>query len=211
MGSHKSFHRHIPFFNDLGYSCVTFNLYDVSREEEGSPTRFLDFFSFLSRNLKHQITDVLDSVPGPKIVFSFSGPSLPAMVAVGRRDDVVKYVCDGGPFTDIWQCTYRMSQMMTGTSLLPVKFLWTTIGVIRWGPKAVERLHDTLKKWPKTLPILSIRGMKDPVVYPKNIENIFKEHLHLDLTVLELPEGAHLDGMKNFAEIYKTALRAFLS
>ena len=42
------------------------------------------------------------------------------------------------------------------------------------------------------------------------IDMVFEPHEHIDWEKLSLPEGKHLNGLKDFADEYKPAVKKFL-
>jgi pimeloyl-ACP methyl ester carboxylesterase len=209
-GSHKTFHRHIKVLNEMGYTCITFNLVQGSTMRGENNFSAIHFLRFIYLNWIIQICDVLDSIPGEKIIFSFSGPSLSALIAASERKDIVKYICDGGPFREIWLCTYRLFTLESPIRSKLLRKLWTTLAIFYWGPNSYKHLTSSLKKWPTNIPLLSIRGSEDPIVYPENIDHVFRNQKHLDVTTAEIAGGHHLDGLKLFPDSYKKILTDFL-
>lgn len=209
-GNRNTFHRHIKLLNSWGFDVVTFDLYYGNTSAAVSPWGITGVFQFVYRGWVRQIQDVLDSFDGPKIVFSMSGPSMSGLIACEGRVDIVKYVCDGGPFAKLWKCTLRMMEQQSKIPTVFLRIVSTTLATLYWGPQAYGFLNRALNSWPSDRPLLSIRGLKDPIVPPDNIAAIFTPHPHLPLTVCEIPEGQHLDGLKSFPEIYTQALERFL-
>lgn len=210
-GSHKTGSRHAKMFNAMGFPCVTFDLYkSTSMATTLSPQIKLPP-KFLSNYLEEQITDVLDSISGDKIIFAFSGPSMCAFAASYARKDIKAFICDGGPFKNIWACTKRMFAQL---SPIPTDFLHGLMSAGAcwfWGPGAYERFQQALRHWPPARPILSIRGLKDPIVFPENIAAAFANHPHLPLSIFNLPEGGHIDGLKKFPKDYEEAIKNFMA
>ena len=160
---------------------------------------------------QHQIQAVLDHVVGEKIVYGFSGPSLAGFCACKGRKDIKKYICDGGPFTQLYNNTksYFYEDLRIRNPWL--NSVTAYLGTALWGGKrGLKNLNTTLLQWPKNIPILSIRGVEDPIVAIETIDEIFSPHPHLDLKVLELPYGKHLDGLKEFPEKYTQTLLPFI-
>ncbi len=209
-GNHKTFWRHVDWFNRQGYTCVTFNLFQASSISKDHSYTTRHYFSFMYRNWIHQITDVLDSIPGPKIIFSLSGPSLSGLIAASKRTDIEKYICDGGPFKNCFICTYRMFATEKEIKNPLLRFLWTMISCLYWGPFAFSHLTKALKLWNPKIPILSLRGAKDPIVFPVDIQAVFEEQTQIKIKIHVLKEGLHLDGIKNHPEEYTLALLNFL-
>ena len=84
--------------NELGFDCLIFELLDSIKN---SPKHLIS--SSLQFGLKHvwadQIESILNSIPGDKILFSFSNPSASAIEVVAKRrgHDIKGLVCDSGP------------------------------------------------------------------------------------------------------------------
>lgn len=210
-GNHKTFRRHVELFNKNGYATVTFNLFQGSTiTNEHSYTKW-NYLNFMYRNWIHQITDVLDSIPGRKIVFSLSGPSIAALIATTPRKDVDKYICDGGPFKEFWECTYRMFTLEKKIANPVKRWIWTTGSCLYWGPFAYRRLTRALHNWDPKVPVLSLRGKLDPIVHPYNIQNVFEPHKHINVRVHTIEQGHHLDGLKIFPEEYSRVVLSFLA
>jgi pimeloyl-ACP methyl ester carboxylesterase len=157
-----------------------------------------------------QVLDVLDSVEGKKIIFAMSGPSIAAIIAGAQRDDVTHLICDSGPFKEIWQCTYRLLTQIWHIPTAPLRALFTTVAVFLWGPTAFRRSQKALRSWNKKIPILSIRGTLDPLVFPENIDGIFKDHSDLNIKVWTIANAHHLDGLKLFPHDYEREIASFL-
>ena len=86
LGSYKSVQRHQRWLNQLGYNTVSFDLPLASRTFSSlvSIRTFLGLFGFF-QVWRDQISDACDLVQGKKIIFSFSGPSLSAILAASKR------------------------------------------------------------------------------------------------------------------------------
>lgn len=209
-GSHKTFHRHVKLFNDAGYTCVSFSLYQGSTVTNEHAYSKWNYLNFIYRNWIHQISDVLDSIPGRKVIFSMSGPSISALIVAADRKDIDHYICDGGPFKEFWQCTYRMFRLEKKVASPLKAWFLTTASCAYWGPLSFYRLMRALNRWNPAVPILSIRGALDPIVYPKNIDHVFDPHAHINLRKHTIEKGHHVDGLKNFPEEYTQVVLTFL-
>jgi pimeloyl-ACP methyl ester carboxylesterase len=211
FGNHKILQRHVEMFNDLGHSTVTFNLFGGSTITEQSPYKQSHKVHFLYSLWIEQITDVLDTVTGPKIFFAMSFPSFSAFIASSGRADVIKFICDGGPFGDVLGCIYRLYDQQ-GRFFNPVwRFIVSVSGLIWLGPHAGGRLSNALDQWKPNVPILSIRGGEDTVVPPKVIDGVFRPHKQLKVIGFEIAGAGHLDALKKFPEVYTGKIREFLN
>ncbi len=94
--------------------------------------------------------------------------------------------------------------------ILPLRWLAATVSTVLWNPKGQSDVHLELERLPHQFPILSIRGWKDPLMSPSNIDKIFEPHLNLDWRKLSLPEAVHLNGLKDFPEEYSPGVLKFL-
>jgi hypothetical protein len=139
-----------------------------------------------------------------------SGPSIAGIIAASQRTDVTHLICDSGPFKEVWQCTYRLLTQIRHIPTAPLRALFTTVSVFLWGPTAFRRSQKALRNWNKNIPILSIRGSLDPLVFPQNIDGIFKEHSELTIKVWTIENAHHLDGLKLFADAYKKEISSFV-
>lgn len=213
FGKKQHMKRHAEFMAELGYDSVIFNL----------PYKWLKVIPKLRKSLKlgwglkhvwtREITRVLDTVPGNKIIFAFSNPSTAALEAIHLRNasDVKALVCDGGPFYDLLKCNWNFFEHERPTRN-PLKKLGQNVYARAiWTVDHEKEIKRDLAALPKNFPVLSIRGWLDPLVPSTCIEKAFKGHNQLDLEILNLPQGRHLDGLKNFPDIYKPRVADFLT
>ncbi len=158
-----------------------------------------------------QIGSALDRIPGKKILFSFSAPTASAIHAIAsrRQNDVVGLIADSGPpyssirpFWNYFTHQVPLRPMARGPAALAALALW--------GGEHSRMLDRDLAVIPKNFPILSIRGWKDPLVSPQMIDRVFTKHSHLHTEVLALPEGEHLNGLKDFSGTYCPRVESFL-
>ncbi len=171
--------------------------------------RYLPFGVF--QLWKKQLHQVLDQIEGPKILYSFSGPSLSSLWVASERRDIVKVICDGGPFEQIYSNTRNFFRQEVGLKQPWAQSVASFLGTAVWGLQPLKKLHQVLEQWPSQIPILSIRGIQDDIVEIQSIRDLFDQHPNLPLTVAELPEGKHLDGLKNFPKLYRSFIQEFLA
>ena len=210
-GSHKTTRRHQNLVNELGFNCVSFDLLFGSKYKKyplHPLVRYLPFGVF--QLWKMQLHQVLDQLEGTKILYSFSGPSLSSLWVASERKDVMKVICDGGPFEQIYSNTRNFFRHEVGLSQSWAQSMASFLGTAVWGLRPLKKLHKVLDHWPTHIPILSIRGNQDDIVDIDSIRNLFNQHPDLPLTVAELPEGKHLDGLKNFPTPYRNFVQEFL-
>ena len=213
FGKKQQMRRHAEFVSSIGYDAVIFNL--SYKWLKVIPK--LRYSLKLGWGIKHvwtrEITKILDTVPGDKILFTFSNPTTAALEATGLRKakDVRGLICDGGPFFDLLKCNWNYFNHEA-----KIKNPFKRIGMNAyaraiWTIDHEKEIKRDLELLPKDFPILSIRGWLDPLVPVSCIEKAFEGHDHLDLEILNLPSGKHLDGLKNFPEIYKARVTDFLN
>ncbi len=210
-GSYRTTWRHYRYLNDKGFDCVTFNLLMGSDSKKYSWHPDLRFFyKGVFYIWTRQIRSVLDHLDGDKIIFAFSGPSLSALWACHGRNDILKVICDGGPFHQIYENSRNFFAQEVGIKTPRLNKLVSFVGTAIWGYKPLAKLHKVLRVWPKSISILSIRGVRDDIVDIDSIRQVFEPHSDLDISSLELEYGRHLDGMRDFPDQYTRALLPFL-
>jgi pimeloyl-ACP methyl ester carboxylesterase len=210
-GHKKSMQRHIQLVNELGFDAVAFDLYD-----DLSDLRHAILSAKPKFGLKHvwadQIENMLNFIPGQKIIFSFSNPSASAMEAIARRNgsDVKALVMDSGPTGDLFNSTIKYFKHEVPVPTLPLRMALAAVTTLLWHPNYKNVIHLDLAKFPKGFPLLSIRGWKDKLVSPQLIDSLLEPHSQIEWQKLSLPEAGHLNGLKDFASEYKSATEKFL-
>ena len=117
-GNHKTTWRHYRYLNDKGFDCVSFDLLLGSGVEKVHWNPLLKkLYKGVFYVWTTQIRSVLDHLEGDKIIYAFSGPSLSAIWATHGRKDVVKLICDGGPFHDVYGNTKNFFREEAGSVL----------------------------------------------------------------------------------------------
>lgn len=199
--------RHTKFLESLGYQVTLVTLtykwkpHLNSRYEFGMKGLWAD-----------QIEQVLNKVPGNKIIFSFSNPGAAAIAAIVRRraSDIKALICDSGPSGDFYQSVkglLRYQFKVPSLALYPV-----SIGFyLGWSPNWNSSLHSDVLLLPQGFPVLTIQGWKDRLISSSQIDKAFEAAVQIDRIKLNLPEAGHLNGLKNFSELYKPAVTSFLS
>ena len=210
-GSHRTTWRHYKYLNEKGFDCVTFNLLFGSerlRWEWHPDMKYI--YKGVFYVWTRQIRSVLNFIEGDKILFGFSGPSLSAFWASHGRNDISAVICDGGPFHRIYSNTRNFFYYEVGIKNKWLNKAAAFFGSAIWGYKPIEKLHKVLRVWPRSVPVLSIRGIKDNIVAIRTIRKVFKIASNVDVTTLELEYGKHLDGMRDFPDQYTKTLLPFL-
>jgi hypothetical protein len=205
--------KHIEFLEQLGYPT-----YFVELNFEMLPFVLKPFSAInngfgMKRLWADHIEKCLNQIPGKKIIFSFSNPSAGAIEAISRRNghDIVGLICDGGPTGELFKSILNYYEHEKPMPFLPLKYLASFISTHLMTLNPKEFCFADLKKFPPFIPILSIRGWKDPLISPKQIDMIFEPHHQLNWSKLSLPQGGHLDGLKNFRNEYVKGVQDFLN
>lgn len=207
----KSLRRHVQFLHELGYDCVIFELNDHWQD------MYKHIFSAeMEFGLKHvwtdQIEQILNEVPGRKIVFSFSNPSASAIEAIARRhaNDIAGLICDSGPSANLRASMVNYFTYEEPIKLFPLKALASALTAFAWHPKFQQTIHEDLAKFPEHFRVLSIRGWKDKLITPDMIDKVFEPHGQIDWQKLSLPQAGHLLGLKDFHDEYSPTVTQFL-
>lgn len=220
-GSKKSTRRHQKMLLQAGFDCVSFNLYFHSHDRTQTIQQRLKslMFHFLSgkRNFIDQwviqLSQVLDHLPGEKILYSLSSPSTSAVGVLGpkKRSDIKAWVCDCGPFLDVWTCFWNYSRHEARLSHFWALFLFNLLGFTMFGGWGYER---RMKKWmdqiPPQFPALSLRSGQDQLVPPQSIQKFFNLSSNLSLQVCHFDQAGHLDAVKTASKDYQEIVLTFL-
>lgn len=203
--------RHVEFVNELGFDCVIYNL--KKRPNSIGESYFSSQSLF---GMKHiwadQIEKLLNEISGNKIVFAFSNPSASAIEAISRRNatDIKGLICDSGPSGELWKSILNYFTHEKPIHFLPLRLAATTYSTLTWNLQFLTAVSQDLEKIPSHFRILSIRGWKDKLISPNQIDKIFEPHPHLDWQKLGLPQAGHLNGLRDFRADYEPAVRQFL-
>lgn len=211
--------RHAEFLNELGFDVVIF---EFDTQLFTLPNRLISSQAAQSKSLiqsigyKHvwadQIEKLLNEIPGRKIIMAFSNPSAGAIEAIARRQavDVAGLICDGGPTAQYWSSLVKYFTSEVPLPVAPARWLAATVFSPLWSLDAKGSLAQDLASLPEGFPLLSVRGWKDHLIPPKHIDEVFEPHANLDWQKLSLPEGGHLNGLRDFPDEYKPAVTEFL-
>jgi pimeloyl-ACP methyl ester carboxylesterase len=213
-GNRASMKRYQDYLQELGFDSVAFTLGMPYRPDFIKGTLAEEIRPRLRSRWQKEITEILDAVPGPKIVYSFSFPSAAAAVSMAGRtlNEIRAWVCDGGPFLMPLTCFWNYFTHYDATPRL-----WRRAARVAMGIASLEfwslaaDLRHSLNRFRPEFPILSIRSWQDPLVPIAAIDVVFKSHKQLHLETLTLPEAGHIDGFLRFPSDYKPRLAQFLS
>src|SRR3989338_383306 len=213
-GHKKALLRHVKLVNSLGFDAYVFNLKDSVKDHYGLP------YSYVSQKfgMKHALADQIEehlnlhAAYPQKIIFAFSNVSACAMEAMARRKplDVIRLICDSGPSLKFINSAYNLYTHSMPIRFLPLRLLATPLLAYGWSKALHKDIHHDLRQLPNHFPVLSIRGWKDPLIKPKDIDLCFEPCKNLNWQKLSLPEAGHLTGLRDFPEDYKPAVKNFL-
>jgi hypothetical protein len=176
----------------------------------------LPISSQMKFGLKHvyadQIENMLNLIPGKKIIFAFSNPGGAAIEALARRKctDVTGVIFDSGPSGKFVESCANLGKYNWDINPLVLRYTLAPILSYAWSPELHKDLHTDLAQFPKGYKILSIRGWKDHLIPPDHIDAVFEPHDNLDWRKLSLPEADHLLGLRDYRDDYAPAVEKFL-
>ncbi len=235
-GTKPQLKKHIEFVNELGFDAFAFHLAKMYVPEFQVPSlssfmnplqslqkikdtvRKSEFISSSGEfGVRHvyadQIELLLNQFPQKKIVFSFSNPSLAAIKALAQRQctDISALICDSGPAAkNFVRSVSQLNETQKHPGHKVKSLLASGVMSLFWGLNIEQDLPGYLEKFPEEFPILSIRGWKDPLITPSDIDAAFHHHHNLHWTKLSLPEAGHLNGLRDFPNEYKPQVSQFL-
>jgi pimeloyl-ACP methyl ester carboxylesterase len=214
-GSTLSSKRHQEYFNDIGYDCVAFDMpyHDLERTPLNRKT-VEDFFRGIRHAWADKVEQVLRSIDGPIILYSFSmigGAALEAMART-RGKNVHAWIGEGGPFMQVNSCYWNYMNRFHPKAWTPVKIAAVGASFLAMGIYDYQSdVKGYFKLIPKDLPILSIRAWQDQLVPIAAIDEFFEQGHSLNLEILSLPEADHLQGLKEYPNDYKPRVEKFLA
>lgn len=213
-GHKKALKRHIDFVNALGYDAYAFNLLDNLKDHQYIPYSHKSKKFGMKHALADQIEDHLYLLPEykTKIIFAFSNVAGAAVEAMVRREpfDSVALICDSGPGGNLIYSSYQLLEHQMGVKQTPLKLLGAPLVILGWSPSLHQDIIADLKKLPPSFPVLSIRGWKDPMISPKQIDELFEQATQLNWRKLALPEAGHINGLRDYTNDYQTGVTDFL-
>ena len=218
-GHKKALRRHIDLVNELGFDAYAFNLKDDLKEHAFIPYNHTTKKFGMKHALAEQIGQHLDLITTykTKIIFAFSNVAGCAIEAHTLRlkegkNDVVAMVCDSGPGgANFFSQSYNLLKEQMGVTSLPLQIIGTPAVAFGWSPKLNKDISRDLESFPEGFPLLSIRGWRDKLITPQDIDKVFNNHKNLNWKKLSLPEAGHLNGLRDFPSEYKPAVEDFLN
>lgn len=220
-GNKKSTRRHQDILLQAGYDCVTFNLYYHSFSGKMTFKKRLKsmFRHFLSgrRNFIHQwtheLSTILDLIPGDKILFSLSSPSVSvaSSIATHQRKDIKAWVCDCGPFLEAWTCFWNYNKYEAQIKNPIFLLLFNSLGFLMFGGIGYKsHVQKWLLSFSKGFPVLSLRAENDQLVPPSAIDKFFSVYNDLNIQIHCFKQAGHLTAIKSHAFEYSQVILTFL-
>jgi len=208
--SKKTFKYHIPFFHQLGFDTIVFNL-------DTPADRRRIFFPVcktgwgLRSIYTQRITDILRMVNRPKIIMSLSMPAscaLSAAVTCGFSG-IRAMVCECGPSAQLFSCASLLLRHYFNIRRAVIRIPFAALLQIFWHPFHNVLTRKDTAAIPENFPVLSVRSGLDKIIPEKFIAELF-QNTKAKVTVLRLPSSGHLDGFHFASELYRPVLTEFL-
>ncbi len=214
-GDKKALLRHIRFVNQLGYDAYGFNLRDQMKDHYMVPYSTISKKFGMKHALADQIEEHLDLLSNyeSKIMFAFSNVAACAIEAMARRPDIYfdGLICDSGPALTFLKSAFKLLTFAEPIPFLPFRLIATPLFSVAWSKDFHADVPLDLQKFRSGFPVLSIRGWKDKLMAPTDIDKIFEPCKNLVWQKLSLPEAEHLTGLRDFPDEYKPAVEDFLN
>ncbi len=211
-GPQKSLKKHVNLVNNLGFNAVTFDLKD--RWSQLPSNLISSKGKWGIKNVwTDQIEQLLNKIPGQKIIYSFSNPSWSALHAIALRGgyDISGIICDSGPSGELDKSMFNYFQFERPLPTWPLKYLAAQASAFLWSPRFKESILSDMKLLPPGLRVLSIRGWKDPLITPEMIDRVFEPYPQIAWEKLSIPEAKHLNGLRDHEDIYRPRVESFLN
>lgn len=211
-GNQNTSRRHQDFFNSHGYDTASFTLSWTHAQTVGLKPS-LEWIRLLQHSFWHglietwtqELKNALDQTDGPKIIYSFSFPSVtvPSLLSQDPRQDVWGWICDGGPFVQTRECiTNFFTYIMPIQNQALRKIMATSMHFVLGGSNFDHRARGWLAPVPPDLPILSLRNRHDRLVPVPAIEMFFELNPRLHPQVQIFESGDHLEAMRAEPELF---------
>ena len=211
-GVPEQLNHHIAFLNQNG-----FDVYSYSTFLSGK-SHWKDFLPIIKKTKEgvvkiwsKELEEVLDQFKEDKVIFSFSFPSLATLLTTSKRKDIKALVCDGGPFSHLLLAVWRFFTYHHPIHNIFLKIYLTSQMYLGFKPSFIKKsIKKQLPHLPKNLPILSLQSIKDQQVPPSYINSFFSKIKHINFSVHQLKNSAHLQGLKTERELYIRSILNFL-
>ncbi|MDE0119885.1 MAG: DUF829 domain-containing protein [Bdellovibrionales bacterium] len=204
--------HHVEFLNQNGFDVYTYPAFLHGKEDWDA------FFPLIKKSKKgileiwtEELEQQLNQLNGKKIIFSFSFPSVSALLAISKRTDIKALICDGGPFLDLWSSCWRFFTYHQQIKSVLFKLYLTGRMYFAFQALSIRRkIKKQLMHIPKNFPILSLQSEQDQLVPASSINKFFKQMKQVHLTTVPLKDSAHLEGLKKERDFYMKSVLTFL-
>jgi pimeloyl-ACP methyl ester carboxylesterase len=211
-GTHATTRRYQEMVGTMGFDSFSFTLGLCSIPLSARQKREALRVGMIEHWTK-ELEIVLEALDGPKIMYTFSFPSVtvPALLYRSQRRDVLGWVCDGGPFLNLWQNLWNFYSYQSPVPSRALRAWKTESAYFVFGG---HWYRQRLRRWVPALdpqfPILSVREGSDQLVSQETIDAFFAFNPGLNLRRLVIPQAGHLDGLKKSPELYRDGVGGFL-
>lgn len=204
--------HHITFLNQSG-----FDVYSYCAFLNGK-SHWKDFLPIIKKTKEgvmeiwtKELEKILSQFKEDKIIFSFSFPALAALLAASKRKDIKTLICDGGPFSHLLLAVWRFFTYYHPIHNIFLKIYLTGHMYLAFKPSFIKKsIKKKLPHLPEDLPVLSLQSIKDQQIPPPYINSFFNKIKHINLTVCQLKNSAHLQGLKTERDFYIKNILDFL-
>ena len=211
-GTPEQLNPHVAFLNQGGFDVYTYPAFLNGKErwEDFSPLIKKSRMGILEKWVE-ELEQQLDQLNGSKIIFSFSFPSVAALMVISKRKDVKALICDGGPFFDLWSASWRFFTYHQDIGNIFFKIHLTCKMYFAFRILSIrKKIKKQLLRIPKGFPILSFQSEQDQLVPASSINKFFKQMKQVHLTIALLKHSSHLQGLKEERYFYIENVLTFL-
>ena len=203
---------HVEFLNQNGFDAYTYPAFLHGKNH------WKQFFPMIKKTRSgvvkiwtEELEQHLNQLTGDKVIFSFSFPSVAALLAIPKRNDIKALICDGGPFSNLSLASWRFFTYYHQVTNIFLKIYLT--GKMCMAFKALsikKKIRRNLSYIPKDFPILSLQSIQDQQVPPSAINQLLEKMKQVHLTICQLKHSSHLEGLKKERKFYIENVLRFL-
>jgi len=211
-GNNRSLYRHIKLVNALGFTAVSFELEGAHNQKIFFPPISKKFQWGMRYIWADRIEEILNIVPGEKVILTLSNPSFSVLEAVYRvkAKNIKAIICDGGPFFDIIKSYWNLFTHAFNYNIF-ARSLQLIFGAIYWNPLGYKsHAKKYIKSFDQKVPLLSIRAEKDILVPVDSIDKCLATYNPKLISRTLIKDVGHLMGLKKEKEFYKKTVSDFL-
>ena len=204
--------HHITFLNQNGFDVYSYPAFLSGKNH------WKDFLPII-KNTKEgvvkvwskELEEVSDQFKEDKIIFSFSFPSLSALLTASKRKDIKALICDGGPFSHLFLAVWRFFTYHQPIPNIFFKLYLTIQMYLAFKPSLIKRnIKKQLPNLHENRHVVSLQSLKDRQIPSAYINSFFNKIKHINLSVCQLKYSGHLQGLKTERETYISGVLDFL-